>query len=101
MKKAKRTKKKTTKSSDELLSQFDLTSAVKGKYAKKYREGVSVAIYSPNKKTVEAGKKEGETFVMIEPDIASVFPNADSVNIALRHLIAALPKNRPTKLHSS
>ena len=97
MKKTKKSKKKAKESSDDLLSQFDLTTAVRGKYAKKYREGVSVTVYSPNKKTVDAEQKDGETFVMIEHDIASVFPNADSVNIALRHLIAAMPKNRTHK----
>ena len=91
-------KKSRKKKSDDLLSQFDLTTGVRGKYAKRYREGVSVTIYSPNKKIVEAGKKNAETFIMIEKDIAKVFPDAKAVNSALRHLLAAVPsKNHVRK----
>jgi len=45
---------------------LDWSKAERGKYAKRYSEGTNV--------------------VLIEPDLTDVFPNADSVNQALRAL---------------
>ena len=56
---------------DELLPEYDLRSllkgGVRGKYAKKYREGTNL--------------------VLLEPDIAKAFPNEKAVNDALRLVI--------------
>jgi len=35
--------------------------------------------------------------VLVDPDIAEVFPNSESVNRALRALISALPKKEGSK----
>jgi hypothetical protein len=54
---------------DDMLDDYsflDWSKAERGKYAKRYAEGTNV--------------------VLIEPDLADVFPNADSVNRALRAL---------------
>ena len=45
-----------------------IRSGVRGKYAKKYREGTNV--------------------VLIEPDLHRVFPDAESVNKALREYLS-------------
>ena len=46
------------------------------------------------------GRKSFEDFVRLEPDVAKAFPNADSVNEALRSLIRPYknkaPRIRPT-----
>ena len=64
-------KKKTTEMSDELRPEYDLKSllksGVRGKYAKKYREGTNL--------------------VLLEPEIAKAFPNEKAVNDALRLVI--------------
>jgi hypothetical protein len=55
---------------DELRSEYDLSmlkNRVRGKYAERFAEGTNV--------------------VLIEPDIAASFPDAKSVNKALRMLI--------------
>lgn len=83
MKKPKTTKKKT------IGNEIDFSKGVRGKYAKKMREGYSVTIYSPNKKAVEA-----ETYIKIERDVAKFFSNSESVNAALRHLLAAVPAKK-------
>lgn len=61
-------KKKTTETNDELRSEYDLKSllkgGVRGKHAKKYREGTNL--------------------VLLEPDVAKAFPNEKAVNDALR-----------------
>ena len=61
-------KKKTTELNDELRSEYDLKSllkgGVRGKYAKKYRAGTKL--------------------ILLEPDVAKAFPNEKAVNEALR-----------------
>jgi hypothetical protein len=52
---------------DEMLSEYDFSKGVRGKYAKRYAEGSNV--------------------VVLSPDMAKVFPTSESVNEALRTLI--------------
>lgn len=55
---------------DELRAEYDfnqLKGRVRGKYAERYREGTNL--------------------VLLEPDVAAAFPDAKSVNDALRMLI--------------
>ncbi len=55
---------------DELRPEYDLAQlqgGVKGKYAERYRQGTNL--------------------VLLEPDVANAFPDAESVNEALRLLL--------------
>ena len=52
---------------EEMLDEYDFSNAVVGKYAKQYAEGTNV--------------------VVLEPDVAKVFPDSAAVNQALRQLI--------------
>jgi hypothetical protein len=54
-------------STDEMRPHYDFSGAVRGKHAKRYAEGTNV--------------------VLLAPDVAQVFKNADDVNRALRSLI--------------
>jgi hypothetical protein len=54
---------------DEMRDEYDFTNAVRGKYAKRFPTDV--------------------VMVMLEPDVAAAFPDAKSVNEALRVLIKA------------
>lgn len=64
-------KKKTTSKSNakvrEMRSEYDFSGGVRGKHAKRY--------------------KEGSNIVLIDPDVAKVFPDSKSVNEALRALL--------------
>jgi hypothetical protein len=51
----------------EILDEYDFSNAVIGKYAKQYAEGTNI--------------------VVLEPDVAKVFPDSAAVNQALRQLI--------------
>ena len=51
---------------DEILPEYDFTGAVRGKYAEHFSPGVKT--------------------VLLDPDVAEVFPNATAVNTALRAL---------------
>ena len=54
---------------DDMRAEYDLRGGVRGKYYKQYVEGTNV--------------------VLLEPDVAAVFRDLDSVNQALRVLIKA------------
>jgi hypothetical protein len=63
---------------DELRPEYDfsqLKGRVRGKYVERYREGTNL--------------------VLLAPDVADAFPDADSVNEALRFLIRVTKENRP------
>ena len=68
----KRMKKETKQlKDDELRNEYDaslIRSGVRGKYAKRYRQGTNV--------------------VLLAPDVAAVFPDAKAVNEALRLLMS-------------
>jgi hypothetical protein len=57
---------------------YDLSKGVRGLHSKRYAAGVEVVI---------DGKPQATTVVALEPDVSAVFPNAESVNEALRLLI--------------
>jgi hypothetical protein len=65
--------KKLPKDKD-MLEEYDFSKGVRGKYAKSYAEGTNV--------------------VVIEPDIANIFPDHDSVNQALRSLAEIIKRQK-------
>jgi hypothetical protein len=58
----------------DMLEEYDFSKGVRGKYAKKYAEGTNV--------------------IVIEPDVAKVFPDHDSVNQALRSLVEIIRRQK-------
>jgi hypothetical protein len=65
--------KKLPKDKD-MLEEYDFSKGVLGKYAESYAEGTNV--------------------VVIEPDIANIFPDHDSVNQALRSLAEIIKRQK-------
>jgi hypothetical protein len=64
-------KANNTKMADELRSEYDLSKlkgGVRGKYAKRFRQGTNL--------------------VLLSPDVAKYFPDEQSVNNALRSLVS-------------
>ena len=59
---------------DEILPEYSLKGAVRGKYAQRYAEGTNL--------------------VLLDPDVAAIFPDAESVNHALRALAAIIKERR-------
>ena len=59
-------KKRSETSGDEMRAEYDFSGGQRGKYAARYAEGSNV--------------------VVLDPDVAAAFPNAESVNRALRKL---------------
>jgi hypothetical protein len=56
-----------------MLPEYNFSHAVRGKYYERYRQGTNV--------------------VLLDPDVAEVFPNATVVNDALRALVAVADAN--------
>ncbi len=65
--------KKMPKDQD-MLEEYDFSKGIRGKYAKRYAEGTNV--------------------VVIEPDVAKIFPDHDSVNQALRSLAEIIKRQK-------
>lgn len=68
--------KKQTKRSRSMLAEYDFSKGVRGKYAKRYAQGTNL--------------------VMLEPDVAKVFPTAEAVNDSLRALAQILRRRSKT-----
>jgi hypothetical protein len=60
-------------SADEMRSEYDFTGGVRGKFYKDYMKGTNV--------------------VLLDPDVAEVFPDSQAVNTALR-ILADLAKRQ-------
>ncbi len=58
----------------EMLPEYDFSNGIRGKYAKRYKEGVNI--------------------VKIDRDISKIFPDTKSVNEALRTLIHLMSINQ-------
>ena len=88
---------------DDMKSEYDFSSmkgAVRGKYYKAYRAGHKVEIHRIDGTTLVQYFKLEEGAVMLEPDVRKYFSNSESVNKALRSLIAIIPLKRQTPAHS-
>jgi hypothetical protein len=70
-------KSKTSRTPDEPAAEYNFAGGVRGKYAARYRAGTNV--------------------VVLEPDVAALFPDAKLVNESLRELgkLIRLQKQRP------
>jgi hypothetical protein len=61
------------KTDPDILDEYDFSPGTRGKYAKRYAEGTNV--------------------VVLAPDVAAMFPDAQSVNDALRALVQIARRN--------
>ena len=66
-------KKKSTR----MRLEYDFSKGVRGRYARRFRDGSNV--------------------VLLAPDVAEMFPDSESVNKVLRKLVRASAKTQPSK----
>lgn len=66
----------STEVASELRDEYDFSGGVRGKYADAYAEGTNV--------------------VLLDSDVAKVFPDSESVNRALRALVTIIQERSPT-----
>ena len=74
MKSKTKSSKRSRKSVDEILPEYDFSRARPNPYASRYRPGSSV--------------------VVLDPDVAAAFPSGREVNLALRALVGRVGKGR-------
>ena len=65
-------KEQNSEHDPDMLDEYDFSGGVRGKYAERYARGTNV--------------------VVLDPDVAEVFPNSESVNEALRALAAIIQR---------
>jgi hypothetical protein len=85
---------KRKKKVGEMRAEYDFSGGVRGKHTDKYQEGYTVTIHKKDGSTVVQQFKLEEGAVILEPDVREYFPDAESVNNALRTLISIAPKAR-------
>ena len=68
------------KQKDEMLEEYDFSDGIRGKYAQRYKDGVNI--------------------VKLDSDVTKFFPDAKSVNEALRTLIKLIENSNSIKLSS-
>jgi hypothetical protein len=82
------------KSADEVRPEYDFSGGVRGKYAQNLRkEGYTIRVYQADG-TYSETYVLGEKTVVLEPDVWEYFPDSQTVNRALRALIAIAPAKR-------
>ena len=89
---------------EDMKSEYDFSSmkgAVRGKYYKAYRAGHKVEIHQADGTTSVQYFKLEDGAVMLEPDLRKYFSSSESVNKALRSLIAIIPSKRRTAAHGT
>lgn len=73
---------------DEMWREYDFSNGVRGKHHKSYRQGHTVNIEKKDGSTEVHFFTSEDGAVMLDPDVKQHFPDSESVNNALRSLIA-------------
>jgi hypothetical protein len=81
---------------DDMLPEYDFTRGVRGKHYKSYRKGHKVKTHRYDGTIITQHFTLEDGAVMLEPDVQEYFPDSESVNSALRSLIALVPEKRKT-----
>jgi hypothetical protein len=76
------------KKSEEMRKEYDFSKGVRGKHAKALRNGHQTIIHKADGITVIRETRP----IFLEPDVQEYFSDAESVNQALRGLIALVPE---------
>lgn len=72
----------------EMRDEYDFSKGVRGKHAKALRDGHRTIIHKSDGSTVTRETRP----IILEPDVQEYFSDAESVNRALRGLIALVPE---------
>jgi hypothetical protein len=86
--------KKTTKArhlkDEDMRPEYDFKGAVRGQHYRPPKEGYTVQIQKSDGTTVIEHYTLAEGTVLLQPDVREYFPDSESVNAALRSLIALM-----------
>lgn len=71
-----------------MRSEYDFSGGIRGKHFETYRQGHAVKVNKRNGSTEMRYFTQEDGAVMLDPDVKRHFPDSESVNKALRSLIA-------------
>jgi hypothetical protein len=74
---------------NEMLEDYDFSDAEEVSFQDRAKEGISITIYAPDRKAFEESLPNAKKFVLLDPDNAKLFPDAYTVNAALRSYTAS------------
>jgi len=80
--------KKSDDNSMEMREEYDFSGGVRGKHYRAYRSGHIVRVTKADGTVQESHFTLEEGAVMLDPDLKARFPDSESVNKALRTLVA-------------
>lgn len=78
------------KKTDEMRPEYDFSKGVRGKHAARLKNGHTSIITKSDGSTITVESQP----VFLESDVRQYFPDTESVNQALRGLIALMPERR-------
>jgi len=81
---------KKAKEKDEMREEYDFTGGVRGKHFKARQKGYTTIVHKSDGSTVVKETRP----IILDEDVQKYFPDAKSVNEALRGLIALVPEKR-------
>ncbi len=73
-----------------MRKEYDFSGGVRGKHYKKLQNGHQTVVHKSDGSTVIKETK----LIALAPDVEKYFPDAESVNKALRGLIALIPEKQ-------
>ena len=79
---------------EDMLPEYDFTGGVRGKHYQAYRQGHRVTIHQDDGTTIVQQFTLEDGAIMLDPDVREYFPDAASVNHALRTLIHLIPQRQ-------
>jgi hypothetical protein len=86
---------KTARGKDtDIRTEYDFTSAVRGKHCQALQGGYTVTVHKADGTKVVKEVMPRRNAVLLEPDVQAHFPDSQSVNKALRCLIPLLPARK-------
>ena len=85
-------KNQNSQDDDAIQPEYDFSGGVRGKHYEAYQHGYKIVIHRADGSTEERDFVLPDGAVMLDPDVRTYFPNAESVNNALRGLIKLIPQ---------
>lgn len=81
---------------DDMLPEYDFTgkTGVRGKYYQGMRNGYTIKVHQDDGTTFIQHITRPEGTITLDPDVQEYFPDAESVNAALRSLIRLIPSKK-------
>jgi len=86
--------KTTQADGDNMRAEYDFTGGTRGKHCRAMQAGYTITIHRADGTKEVKEIKPPEGTVVLAPDVREYFPDAESVNTALRSLIKLIPRKR-------